>query len=140
MVGVFERLQIQNRSTTSPHENAGATRNARSVSVLQQVCAGLLTTKVALITLAEAWVNDTDSTTSAALLASYESDASLAQTYVGYAGTGELASQGDYIRVDAPHVWIKFVVQEGVVFRASYHLYSIWRDKTADYGGDFLSR
>ena len=88
----------------------------------------------------EAWVNDTDSTTSAALLASYESDASLAQTYVGYAGTGELASQGDYIRVDGPRVWIEFVVQEGVVFRASYHFHSIWRDKTADYGGDFLSQ
>ncbi len=91
-------------------------------------------------TMIEAWVNDTDSTTSAALLASYESDASLAQTYVGYAGTGELASQGDYIRVDGPRVWIEFVVQEGVVFRASYHFHSIWRDKTADYGGDFLSQ
>lgn len=91
-------------------------------------------------TMIEAWVNDTDSTTSAALLAFYESDASLAQTYVGYSGTGELASQGDYIRVDGPRVWIEFVVQEGVVFRSSYHFHSIWRDKTADYGGEFLSQ
>ena len=31
---------------------------------------------------------------------------------------GALASQGDYIRVDGPRVWIEFVVQEGVVFNA----------------------
>lgn len=42
----------------------------------------------------EVWVNETDSTISAALLTSYQSDASLAHIYVGYAGTEELASQG----------------------------------------------
>ncbi len=88
----------------------------------------------------EAWVNDTDSTSAAALLSAYESDAALASTYVGYAGDGTLTTQGDYIRVDGPRVWIEFVVQNGIVFNSSYHFHTIWRDKTADYGGDFASQ
>jgi len=88
-------------------------------------------------TFIEAWVNDQNSTTASTLLALYESDTALASTYVGYSGTGAFTTQGDYIRVDGPRVWIEFVVQNGIVFSGGIHYHSIWRDKTADYGGDF---
>lgn len=85
----------------------------------------------------EAWVNDQNSTTASTLLALYESDTALADTYVGYSGTGAFTTQGDYIRVDGPRVWVEFVVQNGIVFSTGIHYHSLWRDKTADYGGDF---
>lgn len=88
----------------------------------------------------EAWVNDMDSTSAAALVSAYEDSSALASTYVGYSGDGTLAVQGDYIRVDGPRVWIELVVQNGVAYTASYHFHSIWRDKTADYGGEFSSQ
>jgi hypothetical protein len=88
-------------------------------------------------TFIEAWVNDQNSSTASTLLALYESDTALASTYVGYSGTGAFTTQGDYIRVDGPRVWVEFVVQNGIVFSSGIHYHSIWRDKTADYGGDF---
>lgn len=88
----------------------------------------------------EAWVNDMDNTTASSLLSGYESADALANTYVGYSGTGTLTTQGDYIRVDGPRVWIEFCIQNGVIFNQSYHFHTIWRDKTADYGGDFGSQ
>ena len=88
----------------------------------------------------EAWVNDIDPSTAQALLRVYEDPTALASTYVGYAGDGTLAVQGDYIRVDGPRVWIEFVVQNGIAWPSSYHFHTIWRDKTADYGGDFVSQ
>jgi hypothetical protein len=88
----------------------------------------------------EAWVNDMDSPTAHALLGAYEDPNSLANTYVGYAGGGTLAAQGDYLRVDGPRVWIEFCVQNGIAWPSSYHFHTIWRDKTADYGGDFASQ
>ncbi len=97
----------------------------------------LSTAQQALVkTFIEAWVNDQNSTVASSLLSLYESDTALASTYVGYSGTGAFATQGDYIRVDGPRVWVEFVVQNGIVFSA-VHYHSLWRDKTADYGGDF---
>ena len=98
----------------------------------------LSTTQQALVnSFIEAWVNDQNSTTATTLLSEYESSTDLASTYVGYSGTGAFTTQGDYIRVDGPHVWIEFVVQNGIVFTTGIHYHSIWRDKVADYGGDF---
>jgi hypothetical protein len=85
----------------------------------------------------EAWVNDMDSSTASSLLSTYEDPSALANTYVGYAGGGTLAVQGDYLRIDGPRVWIEFCVQNGIAWPSSYHFHTIWRDKTADYGGDF---
>ena len=86
----------------------------------------------------EAWVNEMDSETASALLRVYEDKTALANTYVGYSGDGTLATKTDYIRIDGPRIWIEFCVQQGIVFTESYHYHTIWRDKTADYGGDFL--
>ncbi len=98
----------------------------------------LTTAQQALIkTAIEAWVNDMDSSTAASLLATYEDATDIADTYVGYSGDGTLTTDNDYIRIDGPRVWIEFVVQQGVAYPTTYHFHTLWRDKTADYGGEF---
>ncbi|MBB4087537.1 DUF3500 domain-containing protein [Sphingomonas carotinifaciens] len=96
----------------------------------------------------EAYVNTQPSDRASTLLGVYESSSQLASTYVGYAkgqgGTADFgpfpsgtSSQRSYIRVDGPRVWIEFVVQQGVLYSSQVHYHSIWRDKVADYGGQF---
>ena len=74
------------------------------------------------------YVNDLDAATSAATLAAYTAD--LANTYVAYVGTGTMNTQGDYVRIDGPGVWIEYSAQ------GSAHPHSVWRDHTTDYGGN----
>lgn len=100
----------------------------------------------------EAYVNTMPSDIASDLLSTYESDTALASTYVAYApgqsGTANFqaypnslstptTTQRSYLRVDGPRVWIEFVVQQGVVYSSYIHYHSIWRDKVADYGGQF---
>ena len=75
--------------------------------------------------------------TATELLSTYEDNTALANTYVGYSGTGSMVTVGDYIRIDGPRVWAEFVVRSGIADQNSYHYHSIWRDKTTDYGGNF---
>lgn len=133
--GTFDDVVHGVNSSTGHDTNYPASYPTSGRGVLYS---SLSTTQQTYIkTFIEAWVNDQNSTTASTLLALYESDTALASTYVGYSGTGAFTTQGDYIRVDGPRVWIEFVVQNGVVFSSSIHYHSIWRDKTADYGGDF---
>ncbi|AXV79834.1 MULTISPECIES: DUF3500 domain-containing protein [Ralstonia solanacearum species complex] len=69
------------------------------------------------------------------LLNAYLGTAALAQTYVAYAGSGTVTTKGNYFRIEGPRVWIEFSVQNGVIFNSDIHYHSIWRDKSADYGG-----
>jgi hypothetical protein len=85
----------------------------------------------------EAWVNTMNSTIASDLLSAYESDSALAQTYVAYSGSTTLDTPDSYVRIDGPRVWIEFVCQRGVAYPNNIHYHSIWRDKTADYGGMF---
>jgi hypothetical protein len=101
----------------------------------------------------EAWVGNQAHDVASTLLAAYLADDALNNTWVAYAvgqnGTkadfaaypnavgSPLEAQHSYIRIDGPRVWIEFVVQQGVVFPAGIHYHTIWRDKTADYGGSF---
>lgn len=102
----------------------------------------------------ESYVNTMTSDIASELLSAYESDTALASTWVGYspgqggsadfsaypnAATTPLNAERSYIRIDGPRVWIEFVVQAGVVYRNNIHYHSIWRDKVADYGGQFGS-
>jgi Protein of unknown function (DUF3500) len=88
----------------------------------------------------EAWVNNVAGPVSSALLADYESDAALAQTFVGYSGATDLSTTSSYGRIDGPRVWIEFTVQEGTAGGTQGHYHTIWRDKAADYGADFVSQ
>ena len=133
--GTFDDVVMGVNSSTGHDTNYPQTYPTSGRGVLYS---SLSSTQQALVkTFIEAWVNDQNSTTASTLLALYESDTALADTYVGYSGTGAFTTQGDYIRVDGPRVWVEFVVQNGIVFTTGIHYHSIWRDKTADYGGDF---
>ncbi|MFD5593345.1 DUF3500 domain-containing protein [Streptomyces griseorubiginosus] len=47
------------------------------------------------------------------------------------------ATQGDYVRIDGPHVWIEFVCQNGFVYQGKVHYHTVYRDRTRDYGSEF---
>jgi hypothetical protein len=99
-------------------------------------CKQLSRAQQALVMAAMApWVQDSDDATAASLLATYQRQ--LADTYVAYAGSGSFTSNGDYVRIDGPDVWIEFVCQNGVVYHSQIHYHSIWRDHSRDYGGNF---
>jgi len=108
------------------------------------------TTQALVQAVIQSYLNTMPADIAEPLLASYQSSAALASTYVGYAkGTGGTAdfsaypsgtsSQRSYLRVDGPRIWIEFVVQNGAVINGQIHYHSVWRDKTADYGGQFGS-
>ncbi|MGW2824735.1 DUF3500 domain-containing protein [Streptomyces sp. NPDC001443] len=81
------------------------------------------------------WVKVADDTTAASLLATYQSE--LDATYISYSGSSALSSQGDYVRIDGPGVWVEFVCQNGVIYRNQVHYHTVYRDHTRDYGGEF---
>ncbi|RYX81688.1 DUF3500 domain-containing protein, partial [bacterium] len=80
-----------------------------------------------------AWTGDT------AQAADYQKlyAAELDKTKVAYSGTKTMNNQGDYVRIDGPHVWIEFACQNGVVMRGQIHYHTIWRDRLTDYGAEF---
>ncbi|MGC4046254.1 MAG: DUF3500 domain-containing protein [Armatimonas sp.] len=88
--------------------------------------------KQLLKTAITAWVST--SPNAASYQALYESE--LDQTYVAYSGTTAFTNQGDYVRIDGPHVWIEFVCQNGIVVN-EIHYSSIWRDRVTDYNAAF---
>jgi hypothetical protein len=85
----------------------------------------------------ESYVNHRPPEVASALLTDYLSDAALAQTYVGYAGSTNLGTLGSYFRVDGPRLWIELNARPGVAYPNIAHWHSVWRDKLADYGAAF---
>ena len=83
----------------------------------------------------EAYVNTQATEYADDLLEAYLDSTALASTYVAYAGTGTVTTKGNYFRIEGPRVWIEFSVQSGVIFNTDIHYHTIWRDKSADYGG-----
>ncbi|WP_433824397.1 DUF3500 domain-containing protein [Actinoplanes sp. CA-015351] len=81
------------------------------------------------------WVSIADDATAQQLLKAYEKD--LDKTFVSYSGTTALDTQGDYVRIDGPGVWIELVCQNGVVYSDEIHYHTVYRDHTRDYGGEF---
>ncbi|MEU6140036.1 DUF3500 domain-containing protein [Streptomyces sp. NPDC047081] len=81
------------------------------------------------------WVADVDDATAAQLMKTYAKE--LDETYVSYSGSTDLTTQGDYVRIDGPSVWIEFVCQNGVVFQDQVHYHTVYRDHTRDYGNEF---
>lgn len=63
--------------------------------------------------------------------------AELDDTKVSYSGTKTLDEEGDYVRIDGPHVWIELASQGGIVFHNQIHYHTIWRDHITDYGAEF---
>lgn len=71
------------------------------------------------------------------LFASYTRSTALAETYIGFSGSPNLSTAGSYVRIDGPRLWIELVLQPGVAYPEQLHFHAIWRDKLADYGGEF---
>jgi hypothetical protein len=55
------------------------------------------------------YVNDLDPVTAAPVLAKYTAE--LDNTYVAYVGSGTLSTQGEYVRLDGPTIWIEYSAQ-----------------------------
>ena len=81
------------------------------------------------------WVADADDATAKKLMKTYTKE--LDQTYISYSGGTGLDTQGDYVRIDGPSVWIEFVCQNGVVYQGKVHYHTVYRDHDTDYGGEF---
>lgn len=81
------------------------------------------------------WVADADDATAEQLMKTYAKE--LDETYISYSGGTALDTQGDYVRIDGPGVWIEFVCQDGVVYRDQIHYHTVYRDHTRDYGSEF---
>lgn len=85
----------------------------------------------------KAWVSNADDATAAQLMKIYESE--LNDTFIGLSGTQGYDTQGDYLRIDGPGVWIEFVCQNGVVYNTQIHYHTVYRDHVRDYGAEFNS-
>jgi len=88
------------------------------------------TQQTLLLNAIKTYVNDIDDTNAATILSTYSSE--LSSTYVLYSGTTSMTTQGDYFRINGPHVWIEYSAQGGVIL-SGVHYHSIWRDKVNDY-------
>ncbi|WP_329277335.1 DUF3500 domain-containing protein [Streptomyces sp. NBC_01451] len=81
------------------------------------------------------WIADVDDATAKQLTKTYARE--LDQTFVSYSGGTALDTQGDYVRIDGPSVWIEFVCQNGFVYQDKVHYHTVYRDHTRDYGSEF---
>ncbi len=96
-------------------------------------CSGLSAAQKTLVLNAiKTYVLDIDDINAARILTQYTNE--LDATYIAFAGTPNLSTQNDYIRIDGPSVWIEFTVQGGIIYRNNVHYHSIWRDRVNDYG------
>jgi hypothetical protein len=80
------------------------------------------------------YINDVADAEAAKILAQYTTE--LDETYISYTGSTGMTTQGDYIRIDGPNVWIEYSAQRGIVL-SGQHPHSVWRDRKGDYGGNF---
>jgi len=100
----------------------------------------LSTSEQALVTAAiSQYLDDYDSTTISRLLSDYEGGYS--STYVAWANASgsysssgpDITTNGTYMRIDGPRVWIEIAVQNGIVISGQTHYHMMFRDKTYDY-------
>ena len=88
--------------------------------------------KALLLAAINTYVGDLADADAATILARYEAE--LDDTHIAFTGTTAVDSQGDYVRIDGPSVWIEFSMQNGVVLSGA-HPHAVWRDKQTDYAG-----
>lgn len=95
-------------------------------------CNGLSTTQKDLVlNVIKTYVTDVDDASAATILSTYTAE--LDNTYILYSGTTSINTRNDYFRIDGPHVWIEFSVQNGIIL-SGVHFHSVWRDRVTDYG------
>jgi hypothetical protein len=77
------------------------------------------------------YLGDMPASAAAKKLKVYESQ--YAQTKVSYSGTPDGKTQGGYVRLQGPRLWLEIATQPGVVL-SNTHYHSIERDIKSDYG------
>ena len=80
----------------------------------------------------ETYVRDIAASGADAIMARYAAE--LDRTVIGFTGSPALDAENAYVRIDGPSVWIEVSMQPGRSVEG-IHPHSVWRDKTADYGG-----
>ena len=70
------------------------------------------------------------------LRAAYLVPAALDETLIGFSGATDLSTEGSYVRIDGPRIWMEIIVQRAIANPAELHYHALWRDKLADYGGE----
>lgn len=104
-----------------------------------QLVSDLTSDQQALVTSAiNEWVGDFSDDISDELMDTYTSATAYANTYIGWTGSAsggepDVDSQGTYMRIDGPRVWIEVASQGGIVIRNQTHYHTILRDKDYDY-------
>ncbi len=97
-------------------------------------CSTLDATQKALVLAGiRTYVADVDTVSARAIMTKYTNE--IDETYIAFVGTGSMLTQGDYIRIDGPSVWVEYSSQGGVIIRTATHPHSVWRDRSGDYGG-----
>lgn len=129
-LAIAKRASAQNDLIVGPQKDASFPTTKTGVK------AGNLTTaqKNLLLAAIKTYVDELDDKAAGAVLAKYKFE--IDNTYVSYVGGTTMAEKGDYILIDGPSVWIEWSMQGGIVIRNGVHPHSIWRDRTADYGGN----
>lgn len=96
------------------------------------LCSNLTSAQKTLVMNAiKTYTNDVDDASASMINSLYESE--LNNTYILHSGTTSMNTRNDYFRIDGPHVWIEFSVQNGIVM-SGVHYHSVWRDRVNDYG------
>lgn len=113
---------------------AGPQKDASFPTTRTGVKAGNLTAaqKELLLLAIKTYVDELDDKAAAAVLAKYKSE--IDNTYTSYYGSTGMATQGDYILIDGPSVWIEWSMQGAIVIKGGVHPHSVWRDRISDYG------
>ena len=83
------------------------------------------------------FTNLSDGNMSKALFSEYTHANALRNTYLGFSGSPDLSTEHSYVRIDGPRLWMELVVQRAVAYPDQLHFHAVWRDKVADYGGEF---
>lgn len=91
------------------------------------------TQKARVLAAIRTYVADVDTASARTIMTKYTNE--IDNTYIGFVGTGGFVTQGDYMRIDGPSVWLEYSTQGGIVIRNAPHPHTVWRDRTGDYGG-----
>ncbi|GAA3974932.1 DUF3500 domain-containing protein [Mucilaginibacter dorajii] len=148
MLASFTTSQLATAKLTSSFSDVvlGPGQDGQFPSTKVGIAGSALTTaqQALVVEAMKAWVYDTDDLSAASVISTYTNE--LSGTYISYAGNSSgtagsastfFTAQGDYVRIDGPHVWIEFICQNGIVYQNQIHYHSIWRDHISDYGGNF---
>jgi hypothetical protein len=129
-------LTTAKRSSSQNDLILGPAQDGKFPTTKTGIKAGNLTSaqKDLILAAIKTYTDDLDDVSAAAVYAKYKSE--IDETYISYAGTTDLTSQGDYVLIDGPNVWIEFSMQGGIIVKNANHPHSVWRDRTGDYGGN----